>query len=52
MKEIKRKKSMGRNENADAKLGGLVCNKSAPSIKSAKLGGLVCNKSAPSVRGK
>lgn len=52
MKEIKRNPiTFSRTEGA-AKLGGLVCNKNAPSVKSAKLGGLVCNKNAPSIKGR
>ncbi len=34
------------------KIGGLVCNKKAPALKSAKIGGLVCNKQAPMVKSK
>ncbi len=51
MKEIKKRSFTDSNEQKTAaKLGGLVCNKNAPSVKNAKLGGLVCNKNAPSVK--
>lgn len=50
MKEITRKVNGKSSKGNAAKLGGLVCNKNAPSLKPAKLGGLVCNKNAPSVR--
>ena len=47
MIEITRKPTGTNSQNGAAKLGGLVCNKNAPVLKSAKLGGLVCNKNAP-----
>lgn len=51
MKEITRNIIERTNQDTTAKLGGLVCNKNAPALKTAKLGGLVCNKNAPSLRG-
>ncbi|MCQ2790247.1 MAG: hypothetical protein MJ229_07735 [bacterium] len=50
MKEIVKNTKNDFSKINGAKLGGLVCNKNAPVIKSAKLGGLVCNKNAPSIR--
>lgn len=50
MKEIKKINAKSNMMSNSAKLGGLVCNKNAPSVKSAKLGGLVCNKNAPSIK--
>ncbi len=50
MKEITRSKTTNSNQSATAKLGGLVCNKNAPIIKSAKAGESVRNKNTHSAR--
>ena len=48
--ELTKKNASSVARSDAAKLGGLVCNKNAPSVKNAKLGGLVCNKNAPSIK--